>query len=66
MKTLFELQRIATHSGKRTPITSLETRKERRRLREREQRRLMKRTAHGSSNIQFTKEEKILVSQVSN
>ena len=57
MKTLLELQRLATTNGKQTPITPIEPRRERRR-REREQRRLMKRTADGSSNIQSSTRRK--------
>lgn len=64
MKTLLELQRIATHSGKRTPMTPIEPRKERRR-REREQRRFMKRTADGS-NIQSSKRGKVLMGFLGN
>lgn len=69
MKTLLELERIASTQGNRTPPPRKTPRRERRK-REREQIRQMKRkdlsasTADGL-DIQIIKEEKTLVSQVS-
>ena len=56
MKTLLELERIATTQGNRIPPPRKTPRRERR-AREREQLRQMKRTADGS-NIQSNKRRK--------
>ena len=57
MKTLLELERIATIQGSRTPPPRAAPRRERRR-REREQRRLAVRTSDGS-DIQASKRGKV-------